>query len=206
VEECLYEYERIWQMTQRDEHAHQHDQQGISAMVAYQGFALFHGRAATGGGWTHTIGLYDPESCRPELFICGLTIELRVQWLLDLGFQMKGPPSRQALEDEAHERGIPAGELNYPPGGRVFESGRIYCLAQGNLPGCFGRVDPQHYETFLWHACAYHGHTDFPALQYVFSDPSGWFSWQAECEPRTRRAQMLLFDPQQYLPLIDEGS
>lgn len=191
-------------MTQPDDDVHQHDQQSIEAMVRYQGFALFHGRAATGGGWTHTIGLYDQASDRPELFICGLTIELRVGWLLDLGFQMKGPPSQEALGEEARERGIPVAELRYPPGGKVFEPGRIYRLAQGDLPGCFGRVEPRYYATFLWHACAYHGHANFPALQYVFSDPAGWFPWREECEPRTRRAQVLLFDPQQYLPLLAE--
>jgi hypothetical protein len=193
-------------MTQHDEHAHHHDQQGIEEMVRYQGFALFHGRAASGGGWTHTIGLYDAATGRPELFLCGLTIQLRVHWLLDLGFQWKGPPSREAIEDEARARGVPVTRVWYPPGGRVFEPGRIYRFAQGDLPGCFGRVDRRYYEEFLWHACAYHGHAEFPVLQYVFSDPSGWFPWQDECEPRTRSAQVLLFDPQQYLPLRDEGA
>jgi Domain of unknown function (DUF4262) len=189
---------------QRDEHAHQHDQEGIEAMVRYQGFALFHGRAAARGGWTHTIGLYDPASGRPELFICGLTTALRVHWLLDLGLQMKGPPSREALQEEARGRGIPIAELGYPPGGRVFEPGRIYRLAQGDLPGCFGRVEPRYYEEYLWHACAYHGHAGFAALQYVFSDPAGRFPWREDCDPRTRRAQVVLFDPQQDLPLLEE--
>jgi Domain of unknown function (DUF4262) len=190
-------------MTQHDEHGHHHDQEGIAAMVAYQGFALLHGATPSGSGWTHTIGLYDQESSRPELFICGLSIQLRVQWLLDLGFRIKGPPSPQALADEAKALGDPVTRLWYPPGGCVFEPGRIYRLAQEELPGCFGRVEQQYYETFLWHACAYHGHANFPALQYVFSDPSGWFPWRENCDPRTRQAQLLLFDPQQYLPLIE---
>jgi Domain of unknown function (DUF4262) len=189
-----------------DDHAHHHDQEAIRAMVAYQGFALFHGTAQSGSGWSHTIGLYDAESHRPELFLCGLTTELRVRWLLDLGLQMKGPPSQEALGDEARALGVPLSRLWYPPGGRVFEPGRIYRLAQGDLPGCFGRVEPQYYEEFLWHACAYHGRTDFPALQYVWSDPAGWFPWREQCDPRTRRAQVLLFDPQQYLPLLEGGA
>lgn len=83
-------------------------------------------------------------------------------------------------------------------------TGRAYRFAQGELPGCFGVVEPRYYEEFLWHARAYHGRTDFPVLQYAWSDPTGHFPWDAACDPRTRRTQRLLFDPQQYVPLSGE--
>jgi hypothetical protein len=174
-------------------------------MIDYQGFAIHHGRVLSGAWWSHTIGLYE-QGKRPELFICGLTHELRVAWLLTLGFQMKGPPSARALEDEARARGIAVAELTYPAGGRTFEPGRIYRLAEGDLPGCFGVVERRYYAELLWPAWAYHGHRDFQTLQYVVSDPAGRFPWEAGCEERTRSAQKILFDPGQYLPLREEGA
>jgi hypothetical protein len=163
-------------MTQHS--GHHHDPQAIGHMVDYQGFALFHGRTPSGAGWSHTIGLYDPREGRPELFICGLSLDLRVGWLLDLGFRMQGPPSARALQEESAARGIPIADLGYPPGGETYEPGRVYRLAQGELPGCFGVVEPGYYDQYLWHVrAAYHGHASFPALQFVFSDPSGHFPW-----------------------------
>ncbi|SRR6266487_871879 len=190
-------------MTHRDHHFHHHDQQAIQSMVDYQGFALFHGGGAR--GWSHTIGLYDPHYQRPELFIWGLTLQLRVAWLLDLGFQMQGPPSSRALLEESRALGIPIAELGYHRGGKVFETGRVYRFAEGELPGCFGMVEPHYYEEFLWHARAYHEHADFSVLQYTWSDPVGRFPWDEACDPRTRLSQRLLFDPQQYLPLSEGG-
>lgn len=185
-------------------HQHHHDQRAIQEMIEYQGFALFHGGGSTTRPWSHTIGLYDSEHERPELFICGLPKQLRVAWLLDLGFRMKGPPSHRALEEESRARGIPIEALSYPPGGEVFRPGKIYRFAQGDLPGCFGEVAPRFYENYLWHARSQHGHDGFPVLQYVFSDTRGYFPWSMGCEAGTRLAQVLLFDPRQYLPLLED--
>jgi hypothetical protein len=190
-------------MTYHNQHFHHHDQMAIQRIVAHQGFALFHGGGRR--GWTHTIGLYDSQHRRPQLFICGLTLELRVQRLLDLGFQINGPPSPEMIQQKAQELDISASRLWYPPGGRVFEPGRIYRLAHGELPGCFCQVEQRYFERFLWHACAYHEHADFPVLQYTWSDPAGRFPWEETCDPRARQSQILLFDPRQYLSLSEEA-
>jgi hypothetical protein len=185
-------------------HEHDHDQQGIQAMVDYQGFALFHG-ANDHTAWTHTIGLARPGTQRPEFLVSGGIRLFRIHILLSFGFEVNGPPSHAALLDESHARGIPLRELWYPSGGRSFEPGRIYRRVQGiGRPCCLGQVDQQYYQTFLWHAIAYHGNRDFPAFQVVVSASDGTFPWERTTPVNMWSRQELLFDPHQYLPLWEE--
>jgi hypothetical protein len=114
---------------------------------------------------------------------------------------MKGPPSLAAQLAEARARGVSQAVLSFPPGSMVFQTGRRYQPAQGNLPGCFGLVEQHHYNDYFGQAIAYHGKANFPMLQFVWSDRRGIFPFEEGYDPHLRDRQELLFDPQQYLPL-----
>lgn len=172
-------------------------------MVAYQGFAIRQVFDAAGRSpaWAYTVGLHavGAANAHPEVFISGLTRELRAVWLLQLGFLVKGPPSREAQLWEARMRGVTIEDLDFPPGGVTLQPGYRYHLAQGDLPGCFGPVEQRYYEGFFGQAIAYHGTAAFPVLQYVWSDTRGKFAWEAGYDSRLRDKQELLFDS--HLPL-----
>lgn len=185
-------------------HTHTHDQQGIQAMVDYQGFALFHG-ANPSVEWTSTIGLARTEAQSPEFLISGGSKLFRINWLLSFGFEVNGPPSPSALRDEARARGIPVRELYYPSGGKVYEPGRIYRMARArSVLCCLGEVEKQYYESFLRHAVAFHREANFPTFQIVVSNEVGDFPWNEGATSELWRKQRLLFAPQRYLPLKEE--
>lgn len=188
-------------------HDHQHDEAVIRYMIDYQGFALSHGDR-DGVAWTHTIGLHKPETERPEvILVCSAPLIFRVNWLLTAGFEVNGPPSAAALQEESRARGIPAAELYYPKGGRVFSPGRIYRLgADEKVLSCFGVVERSHYQHYLWHAVEHHANEGFPVLQLVLSDLEGRFPWDSRYLPPVWMQQHLLFDPFQYLPLREDAN
>jgi len=134
-------------------------QQEIQQMVAYQGFAIRHVFDSTGRRpeWSYTVGLHRHGTQQPELFISGLTMPLRLAWLLELGFLIKGPPSLEARQAEARACSAGLEDLAYPHGGMSFHPGRIYRLAQGDLPACFGLIERVYYESHVGQAIDYHG-------------------------------------------------
>src|SRR5690242_2056248 len=141
----------------------------IHAGIALQGFALLHVLATRQEpAYSYTVGLHKPAGNQPELVISGLRTELRVAWLLDLGFRIQGPPPLATRERIARQQGIPLAAQVYPPGGTIFESGKCTLdLAGNNLPTFFATVDPAAYETHLGQAILFHQTHTFPALQVV---------------------------------------
>jgi Domain of unknown function (DUF4262) len=111
---------------------------------------------------------------------------------------MKGPPS---LVAQRQAEAVSGGEVEFPAGGMVFHTGRLYRPAEGDLPACFGLVERRYYEDYFGQAIVYHGSAEFQVLQFVWSDTHGLFLWEDGYEARLRGKQDLLFDPQQYLPL-----
>jgi hypothetical protein len=153
--------------------------------------------------FTYTVGLYSAaDPAIPELFMSGLSMETRVGFMLQLGFAIKGPPPLAIQQRMAWENGVSVVDLTFPPGGMVFEPGKIYRTYTDNgLPMCFGQVEQGYYETILGQAVVFHGHDTFPALQMVWSDRRGRFPFDQGYDPRPQFAQQLLFDSQRYLPL-----
>ena len=152
--------------------------------------------------FTYTVGLHGPDSPFPELFMSGLRVETRVGFMLSLGFTMKGPPPLEVRQKMAWDNSVSVADLTFPPGGVVFEPGKMYREYSDNeLPMCFGQVEQRYYEDLLGQAVVFHGHAAFPALQMVWSDRAGHFPWDQDYDPRPRFKQQLLFDPRQYLPL-----
>jgi hypothetical protein len=181
--------------------------------IRFQGFALRHGTGNKQPNWAYTAGLFRPASIdtdpRPELLISGLPMEAHVQWLLTIGFQIQGPPSRKAQEAEKafftqhpSSRDKPA---IYPPGGRQFEPGRVYRdVATKNLPLCFGEVEPRYYAEYVPQTRVYYTHSLFPLYQVVWSDAYGYFPWDWCFDPALKGRQRILFDPARYLPLRED--
>lgn len=152
--------------------------------------------------FTYTVGLHQPGTPFPELFISGLSMLTRVHFMLLLGFMMKGPPSRSIQRRIAREQGVGVDALSFPPGGVPFEPGRRYRgFAADGLPMCFGPVEKQLYDKLLGQAVVFHGQADFPVLQMIWSDTRGRFPWNAHYQRGTRFHQQILFDPQPFLPL-----
>ncbi len=184
-------------------------QHEIRQMVAQQGFAMRHvfDPKRKHPQWSYTVGLTTPRSPAPEVFMSGLSLQARVAWLLDLGYQIKGPPPRATQQRMAHVEGIPRESLHFPAGGRQFVPGTIYRdVASNGLSACFGVVDHRYYEDFFGQAIVYHGDASFPVLQFVWTDTKNHFPWDAGYEKRFTGQQELLFDPEQYLPLKEDAS
>ena len=182
----------------RHRHLTLHEQQRlISESIAWQGFALCHVLAsAHEPAYSYTVGLARPDAQRPELVISGLATELRVAWLLDLGFRMQGPPPLATRRRIAQDLGLARDALRFPPGGEVFEPGKRYLdLAAHGVPTCFARLDPACYHTHLGQAVVFHGSCAFPVLQVIWPDPRGFFPWEASFDRRFAGMQRLLFDP-----------
>lgn len=177
----------------------------IRAGIALQGFALRHVLASEHEpAFSYTVGLSAPGSSRPEILISGLSVEARATWLLEIGFQIQGPPPLATRRQMARVQGVALDALTFPPGGAAFHPGKRYGdLAESGLPLCFGEITPEYYETHLGQAIAFHRTTAFPVLQLIWSDPRGAFPWEKAYEARMRKAQRLLCDPQRFLPLRD---
>jgi hypothetical protein len=135
----------------------------------------------------------------------GLSLKARVAWMLHLGLLIQGPPPLSTRQRQAQAAGVPVKMLSYPTGGSVFQPGVRYLdLAAQGLPTCFGEVEPQYYGAYLGQAIIFHQTVTFPILQVVWSDRTGRFPWEEGADPRWRKQQRLLFDPQRYLPLRKE--
>jgi hypothetical protein len=176
----------------RHRHLTLHEQQRlISESIAWQGFALCHVLAsAHEPAYSYTVGLARPDAQRPELVISGLATELRVAWLLDLGFRMQGPPPLATRRRIAQDLDLARDALRFPPGGEVFEPGKRYLdLAAHGLPTCFARLDPACYHTHLGQAVVFHGSCACDRR------PRGFFPWEASFDRRFAGMQRLLFDP-----------
>ncbi|MBA2396171.1 MAG: DUF4262 domain-containing protein [Ktedonobacteraceae bacterium] len=178
-------------------------QREIREGIALQGFAIRHvSTSNTEPEFTYTVGLHLPGSSRPELFMSGLSREIRVQWMLHLGFLIQGPPPEKARKQMTNVQGVSAEASAYPEGGRVFQPGVRYLDLTGNgLPTCLGEVDQHYYEDYFGQALVFHSPSAFPVLQIVWPDTRGRFPFEASFERRFLKMQHLLFDPQRYLPL-----
>jgi Domain of unknown function (DUF4262) len=179
--------------------------QQIREGIALQGFAIRHVLPSSSWpAYTYTVGLHQAGTSVPELVISGLSTETRVAWMLELGFQIKGPPPL-ATQQQMEKALAPGQTLAFPPGGRVFQPGVIYRdLADNGLPACFGVVLPQSYEASFGQALAFHGTSAFPVLQMIWSDTRGTFPWEPSFEQRFQGQQQLLCDPSRFLPLKKE--
>jgi len=80
--------------------------------------------------------------------------------------------------------------------GQTYEAGQSYKNIAQNLPAYFGRVEDRHISDYFGQAQLHHKREVFPALQMVWSDPSGLFPWQDGFEERFRERQPLLFQVQ----------
>jgi hypothetical protein len=182
-------------------------QKEIREGIALQGFAVRNVMASrTEPEWTYTVGLHVPGSTRPELFMSGLSLETRVQWMLSLGFLIQGPPPLAAQRQMALAQGVPVEALVFPPGGQVFQPGVRYPdLAGSGLPTCFGEVEQRQYEAYFGQALVFHKTAAFPVLQVVWPDTQGHFPFEAGFERRFQGKQRLLFDPERFLPLREAG-
>ncbi len=178
-------------------------QREIREGIALQGFAIRHVASSDAEPeFTYTVGLHASGSTRPELFMSGLWREIRVQWMLRLGFLIQGPPSLETQRRMALAQGVRVESLTFPGGGQVFQPGIRYPDLAGNgLPTCFGEVEPQHYESYFGQALVFHGTSAFPVLQIVWPDTQGRFPFEPSFERRFQGKQRVLFDPQRYLPL-----
>ncbi|HEU5377134.1 MAG TPA: DUF4262 domain-containing protein [Ktedonobacteraceae bacterium] len=180
-------------------HLSQHEQQQqIREGIALQGFALRHVLAsADEPAYSYTVGLFTPGSQKPELVISGLSTELRVAWLLDLGFRIQGPPPLATRQHMARVHRVALDTLVFPEGGAVFEPGKCYRdLAENQMPTWFAQIASERYHTHLGQAIVFHGSSPFPVLQVVWPDPHGFFPWQASFDLRFVGTQRLLFDQQ----------
>src|SRR6185312_13110219 len=166
----------------------------IRAGIALQGFALRHVLASEHEpAFSYTVGLSAPGSCRPEILISGLSVEARVAWLLEIGFQIQGPPPLATRRQMARVQGVALEALTFPPGGAVFQPGKRYDdLAESGLPLCFAEIAPEHYESHRGQAIVFHRTTAFPVLQLIWSDPHGAFPWEEAYESPLHLAQRLL--------------
>lgn len=193
-------------------HQHHHAsmeelQREIQESRDLQGFAIRHVvSAGNEPEFTYTVGLHTPGSSKPELFMSGLTRETRVHWMLHLGFLIQGPPPLHVQRRMAQAQRVLRESLTFPPGGQVFLPGvRYRGLAGTALPTCFFEVEQQYYEGYFGQALVFHGTPSFPVLQVVWPDTRGRFVFEQGFERRFQDKQHLLFDPQRYLPLRDEG-
>lgn len=177
-------------------------QEQIREAIALQGFAIRHVLASEREpAFSYTVGLHTPGSQKPEVVISGLKTEIRVAWLLDIGFRIQGPPPLETRQQMAQAQGVSLEALVFPPGGAVFQPGkRYYDLAMHDLPTVFAEVGPEGIESHLGQAVVFHHTQTFPVLQLVWSDPHGFFPWEEAFDPRFRSKQQLLFDPQRLLP------
>lgn len=165
--------------------------------IARQCFSIRHVLTdGTHPPFTYTVGLHTPGSPVPELFMSGLSMETRVGFMLHLGFLMIGPPPLEMRQRMARENGARVEDLAFPPGGVIFEPGRVYWdYTDNGLPTTFGPVARRHYEDHLGQATVFHNGADFPTLQVVWCDAAGIFPWAPNYSTDRRFKQELLFDP-----------
>src|SRR2546425_812633 len=89
--------------------------QQIREGIALQGFAIRHVLpSGSSPAYTYTVGLHQAGTSVPELVISGLSTETRVAWMLELGFQIKGPPPL-ATQQQMEKALAPGQTLTFPP-------------------------------------------------------------------------------------------
>jgi hypothetical protein len=177
-------------------------QKQIREAIALQGFAIRHVLATEQEpAFSYTVGLHTPGTQKPEILISGLQMATRVAWLLDIGFQIQGPPPLQTRQRMAHLQGVPLDALGFPSGGTIFQPGKRYLLGANGLPTCFAELAPEHYDTHLGQAQVFYRADRFPCLQFIWTDTQGIFPWEASFEERFRDKQRLLFDLPRFLSL-----
>ncbi len=171
-------------------------QRHIREAIASQGFAIRQVLATESApAFAYTVGLHIPGSQKPELLISGLRPETRVAWLFAVGFRIQGPPPLHTCRQLAQAQGIPLQALRFPAGGLLPQPGKRYTQWDVHeLPTLFAELAPEHYETHLGQALAFHGTSQFPCLQLIWPDTQGIFPWGEGFEERFRPRQELLFD------------
>src|SRR5690242_1760705 len=96
-------------------------QQHIRESIRLQGFAIRHVLASPQEpAFSYTVGLHRPGSRRPEIVISGLSPQTRVDWLLDIGFRIQGPPPLATCRQMARAQGVRLQDLRFPAGGSEF--------------------------------------------------------------------------------------
>lgn len=123
--------------------------------------------------FAYSTGLYSKFG-EPEIVIFGLPLDAMHRIINIVANQIKSGVKFAPNQDYNH----------------LIE--RHYCQ--------FKIVDRSQYEGHFARSSWFYGSQDYPVLQCFWPDKSGYFPWQAECNPGIRKLQTPL-----YLPISNEG-